>query len=439
MTAAGSAFSPSTLAARLASLLATPPRRYVVAFSGGLDSTVLLHALHAAGLPLRAVHINHQLQADADAWARHCQHFCAALAIDHVDRLVDVDLAGRGMEEAAREARYGALAGELGEGEVLVTAQHQDDQVETLLLRLLRGSGVQGLAAMAPVTPFAGGHLLRPLLDHPRRALADYALRHGLTWMDDPANDDLTVPRNFLRHEILPRLAGPWPGYRAAIARSAGHMAEAQALLDELAAGDLAPVEEGRLPLDRLRPLSRARQRNLLRDWLQRQGAQVPATRKLEAALDSMLQAAPDRQPRVTWGDVTLGRFRDVLYLLPQGEALAEDWCASWDGEQPLVIEGQGRLLVERTQGRGLSRKAIAGQTLQVRARRGGERIRLAGQAHHTSLKRLCQECGIPPWQRQRLLLVYVHEQLAAVVGLGYAEEFAAAEDEEGISLKFKG
>ncbi|MFS2200468.1 tRNA lysidine(34) synthetase TilS, partial [Pseudomonas sp. Pseusp3] len=253
-----------------------------IAYSGGLDSTVLLHLLaHLAkteSLPaLSAIHVHHGLQAVADAWPEHCRSVCAALGVPLQIVRVQVQ-PGASLERAARDARYHAFSEVIRPGEVLLTAQHRDDQAETLLFRLLRGAGVRGLSGMPRQRPLGKGHLLRPLLDATRAELEAYAAAHQLRWIEDPSNQDRQFSRNFLRHQVFPVLTTRWPQAMATMARSAAHLSEAQGLLDELAQIDLNQARTANefdwlglpsLELASLEKLSAARQRNALSHWLE--------------------------------------------------------------------------------------------------------------------------------------------------------------------------
>ncbi len=276
--------------------------RLCVAFSGGLDSTVLLHCLAGLraplGFELTAVHIHHGLQPEADAWVEHCAAVCADLAVPLTVERVVVVTADKGVEAAARDARRKIFAAQ--PVDAIVLAQHRDDQAETLLFRLLRGAGTRGLAAMRAVTPSADGpDLWRPLLDTPRAEILAYAKANALRWVDDPSNDDPVYTRNFLRLTVLPALAARFPAVNAILARTAEQMAEDATLLDELAALDAegAYNVEGGLSCARLAALTPARARNLLRGWLARAGVFID-----RAHLNDLLKqalAAPDAHPEI--------------------------------------------------------------------------------------------------------------------------------------------
>jgi len=415
-----------------------------VAYSGGVDSHALLHALASLRPELScrigAVHVNHGLQAAAAAWDAHCRAVCAALDVPYVALRVDARAAaGESREAAARTARYAVLKHWLPPGDCLLTAQHQDDQAETLLLQLLRGSGVKGLAAMPRHSPFGGGHLLRPLLECAHDALVDYAVTHRLTWVDDPSNQDISLDRNFLRHQGLPALRRRWPALSATLSRSARHCAEAARLLEELAGDDLdriAGAARATLPVSGLLMLSPERQRNLLRHWVAYRGATVPSAAVLAHIARDILGSRADAEACVRWGSWELRRYRDRLHLLAPlpRQDLSEE--IAWRPEAALELPGAGGVLnASSCTGGGVKAAAIAGAAVSVRWRRGGERCRPAGRRHHHALKKLFQESGIPPWDRDRIPLVYIGAELAAVADLWVCEPFSAGPDEPGYTI----
>jgi len=416
--------------------------RYWVAFSGGLDSTVLLHLLGSLrdvlNGELHAVHIDHGLSEHSSQWSKQCRAFCERLDIPF--RLKRVDVAGvkeKGLEAAARHARYAVFEQVLGEGEVLLTAHHRDDQAETLLLQLLRGGGVHGLAAMPLQRPLGQGSLLRPLLDIPRESLRAYAQENELEWIDDPSNFDTSLDRNFLRHDLLPQLAERRSGIREVLARSAGHFAESARLLDELAKIDHQETlrGDGSHSVSRLKSLSGERCRNLLRFHFRQAGLPLPQHNHLQCILDELLPAADDAEPLVAWPGAEVRRYRDGLYVMSPLPALPDgSYSQPWRGEDELALQhGLGRVRVERTTGRGLSAGKLEGRIVELRLRQGGERIRLPGRDGHQALKKLYQEAGIPPWERDRRPLLYVDGQLAQVSGYWSAAEWAAEKTEQGI------
>lgn len=403
-------------------------KRLWVAFSGGLDSTVLLHLVStlrahgALSMSVRALHIHHGLQSAADAWEQHCGVVCQRLDLPLLTARIHVELgAGRSIEEAARHARYAAFAETLQPGDLLLLAQHQDDQVETVLFRLLRGSGTAGMAGMPRSRPCGQGVLLRPLLGQPRSALEDYASRHALQWIEDASNQQQRYDRNFLRATIIPPLREHWPGLNTAVTRSARLSGDAAQLLDELAALDLQACSgplPNRLLTAALLGLSDIRQRNLLRCWLQGLQASMglaQATHQvLHRAVTEVVLAAPDAEPELTWGQgaraAQLRRYKGMLYALP---ALPEPPATlTWDGSAPLTLPAPlGRLELAR----GVDTSAMPLQArLEVRFRCGGETVRVAGRPGR-SLKKFLQEAAVPPWMRERIPLLYADGELIAV------------------------
>lgn len=429
-------FSPLTLLARLRSLGVAEHASLCVAFSGGLDSTVLLHALaQTRAFELRAAHIDHQLQPRSAEWRGRCEAIAAQLGVPLVSSVVNVDPAGEGREAAARRVRYDAFRSLLRPGEILLTAHHADDQLETMLLSLMRGAGVRGLGGAAANQPFGAGRLVRPLLEFTRAHLASWAREQGLEWIDDPSNLDTRLDRNFLRTHIAPLLHERWPAAATSAARSAVHLQQADETLRALAEADLAPLRAGDcLDVVRLSALDPARRRNALRHWIRGRGARLPSMRKLAAIEHDMLAAAPDRIPCIGWDDVELRRYRGLLHLdrrLPDIDVEALSWTSS----AVLELPGQlGSLALIRDAAGALSRQRLA-PTLCVRFRDGGERIRPTGQVHRRSLKKMLQAADVPPWRRARLPLIYSDDRLAAVGDLWAAEEFAARDAEDAVRI----
>ena len=416
-----------------------PSHRNVwIAYSGGLDSHVLLHALVQIRAQLkgtlRAIHVHHGLSPNADHWVAHCRSVCEALKVPLTIEKVELDGDnGESLEAQAREARYRVFAEALAKDDVLLTAHHQDDQVETMLLQLLRGGGPRGLAAMPLYRPLGKGWLARPLLDVPRAALQHYAEQAWLNWEDDESNDELRFERNYLRHQVVPVLKRQWPALEKVMGRSASHFAEASELMDELAKLDLdhCKRDEGEgLPLKALDGLARPRQKNLLRYWLREQQLILPDTIHLERILDEVVPAREDAAPLVNWRGGEVRRYRDVLYAMPPLAAPPAQ-PINWDGKQTIELpQALGSLHVEQKTGQGI--KVAAGQAMTIRFRQGGERCQPLGRREHHSLKKLFQEQGIPPWQRDRMPLIYVNDELAQVGNLFVCEPFQAEKNVPG-------
>lgn len=409
--------------------LLDPGRRLCVGFSGGLDSTVLLHGLvRGLGLGVVALHANHGLHGDAGRWQQHCLKVCERLGTPLRSARLSVERGGRGLEAAAREARYAWFAEQLQPGDLLLLAHHQDDQVETLLLRLLRGAGPDGLGAMAARRPFTAATLLRPFLGIPRTALASYAQRHGLSWVDDPSNDDDHFDRNYLRHRVLPSLEARWPSYRDSLARAARLTRELVELPDSLVpalchsvAGDPG-FSIADLPL----PVPAAAL--ALRAWLRDRGLALPGHDLLHEFLRQLREGGGAELGGDGWA---LTRYRDAVFarvLVPQPSVD----MALRVGEE-LDIPGVGRVTLEEPAG---GARPPHGGALRLRLRRGGEALETV-TGRHRALKSVFQEYAVPPWWRARVPLLFVEDDAGSeLVAVG---SFAASPrlQRQGLRLRW--
>jgi tRNA(Ile)-lysidine synthase len=404
----------------VASLLAlTGPRpRVAVAFSGGVDSTVLAHALARRRRDfggLRLLHVDHGLQAASGDWSRHCAAIAGHLRLPFVG--LDATIRrrrGESPEAAAREARYALLAMVLEPAEVLVTAQHRDDQVETLLLQLLRGAGVAGLAAMPPIARFGAGCIARPLLTEPRETIESYARLHRLRWVEDPSNMELHFARNFLRARVLPTIRANWPGADEAIARSARHIAEAGRLLATLADEDLARAADGDgLNVATLRALTVERRRNALREYIARHGIEVPSTVQMREIAHGLLVARPDAQPEVRWRGAVMRRRAGRLLLEVNShevssagtDLVSKSW--HWKRDRECVLNRAGDTLALVDDAAGPIDLEKLPPSIEIRARAGGEKLRPGPGARLQSLKKLIQAARITVEERMRLPLMF--------------------------------
>jgi tRNA(Ile)-lysidine synthase len=426
------AFGPERLSAALLAL--EPAWRssgFCVAVSGGLDSSALLHALAALrasneALRVRAVHVDHGLQPESAAWADACAGFCRSLKIDlSVLRLGLTPAAGESIEA---HARYAAIAGILKPGEWLLTAHHRDDQMETVLIQLLRGAGVAGLAAMPARARLGAGWHGRPLLEIDRALLAAYVQMAGLSWVSDPTNNAMRFDRGWLREQVLPPLRARWPQAAVTISRSAGHLAGAARLLAALAESDSAGLlDKGRLAIDGLRRLPQDRQVNVLRWWIREQGLGAPSAARFESILDDLIEARADAVPLVRWENGEVRRYRGRLYAM-QPLAEAPTGMLRFDAAQLDAIDlggGLGRFgLVPSDQG-GLAPDLV--RELVLRFRIGGESLRPHPARPRKQLKQLCQEAGIVPWMRERLPLLLAGSRLVAVGDLWIDAELTVA------------
>lgn len=421
--------------------LVHPHQKLLVAFSGGLDSRVLLELLvllrPVLQYQLQAMHVHHGLSPNADQWADFCAGICRQLSVPIEIAHVEVPKnSGHGTEAAARMARYAAL--DAAKADFILLAHHENDQAETLLLQMLRGAGVKGLSAMA--VHDAPRRYLRPLLQVPRAELLDYAALHQLRWIEDESNADTGYDRNYCRHQILPIIEQRFPAARHILARTAAHLAEASGLLDDLARLDaVSCVQNDHLDVAGLQSLSEPRARNLVRWWLSRHGQPLPSVRRLQEMLRQLLSAAPDAEIKIAVDSgVWLRRYRNLVYLAARDstELSGAEICDMvWQGESQLRLPDHSTLLFEEKLGEGLAIQRLNIDRLKIRQRRGGERFKPNAARPTRTLKHLLQEAGMPPWLRRRLPLLYWKDMLAVVPGIGTAANLQVADSEPGLVI----
>ncbi|UDG79620.1 tRNA lysidine(34) synthetase TilS [Candidatus Steffania adelgidicola] len=454
-----------------------PYSSVLLAFSGGLDSTVLLDALATISnsnheknvknaLPLRAMHINHGLNGKAEQWVAHCAHECHVRTIPFITENVVLNTRSQGIEAAARSARYFSLAAALKKDEVLLTAQHQDDQAETLLLALKRGSGPTGLAAMASDTPFGKHRLVRPLLTYSRLELETYARERGLCWIEDDSNTDIRFDRNFLRLQILPLLLDRWPRFSASVTRSARLCAEQERLLDELLSATLNKLTnpDGSLCWLPLTTMSQIKRAALLRRWLASYAVKMPSQQQLTHLWEQVALSRQDAIAKMKLENQQIRRFRDRLYIVPCSPALHDkNTVFLWPAEKDHLILPSGLGIVRRCQidiaslakkklliasitGNNIPQDEINGTRVMprtiVRAPLPEEEVSIRfgsvqGLVYITTrqrgrkLKKIWQELGIPPWRRSSTALLFYHDHLIAALGVFVTKEGAAREPYE--------
>lgn len=396
----------------------------VVAYSGGVDSHVLLHRLANLRIThpqliVTAVHINHQISPLATSWQMHCQKICTDLGIPLLIKNVDAKIKDnyQSAEEYARNLRYQAFAEVLPPNASLLTAHHADDQAETLLLQLFRGAGPKGLAAMPAKIPFAAGLLLRPLLTFSRTDLLNYAEQHHLSWIEDDSNLSTKFDRNYLRHEIMPKIKQRWPGVLQTLSRVAKHSAETDQLLQHLAAQDYRNISgsvKNTLSISKILELPEARRNNVLRYWLHDLQFATPLAHHLQQIYHTILQCRQEAKPIVRWDGVEIRRYQDNLYAMSPLTPHDPTIILNWDLTQPLLLPGNLGTLSTTPSG---NQSKINLQPITVHFRCGGEKIKIPGRSGTHALKKLWQEWGVPPWQRDRIPLIYFGEVLIGVVG----------------------
>ncbi len=429
--------------------LVPPDRSILLGLSGGMDSVLLLHLLHGLapryGWHLSALHVHHGISPNADAWAAFCTTLCARYNIPLHIEYVDIGTLREelGIEAAARVLRHAAF---LKRGcDFVALAHHADDQAETLLLQLLRGTGTRGAAAMPVLSPPkrplikpADTHrhaTLRPLLDIPRASLLEYARQHFLQWVEDESNSDDRYARNFVRHQIFPQLEKRFPAYRDTLSRSTRHFAEANGLLDELAQQDAGDwTHASPLAVEALHRLSPARAKNLLRYFLHTCGVPMPHEGQLTDLLSQLLEARANAAIEVNLGDWQVRRYRGRVFVAPHMTPFDPTLVLSWQGEAELYWPATASLLSFRSSvGQGIIQVKLQHAPVTLRLRNGGESLRPHPKSATRSLKNLLQEHHVPPWQRERLPLLYCGDELVCVVGVAVAADFQAGGAEPGI------
>jgi tRNA(Ile)-lysidine synthase len=400
--------------------LAGPRPRVVLAFSGGIDSTFLAHSLlkqRRRFSSLRLIHIDHGLHADSAKWATHCARMAQSWRVPIVTLRAQIPRnTGDSPEAAARDARYALLATEMQPGEILLTAQHCDDQAETLLLQLFRGAGVAGLSAMPAIAAFGPGRIARPILTLRRADIELAARKARLRFIEDPSNADTRFSRNFLRHRLMPQIREHWPGVDRALARTAAHMADAQALLAATANRDLAVAADAPgLSVNALRALPPGRRRNALRQFIASAGIERPEASRLAEMSGPLLKAREDAHPEVRWANARMSRRSGRLEIevdsqyppKPPHDSLSISW--HWSEQRSLLL-GNGAVIELVDDDAGPLDLARLPKILNVRARSGGESLRPGPRARTRSLKSLLQSAKIPLAQRASMPLLYIGE-----------------------------
>jgi tRNA(Ile)-lysidine synthase len=408
-------------------------KTWCLAYSGGVDSQVLLHLLHQTRLTISAIYIDHGLQAQSSDWAEHCKQQCQQLDIPFQIIKVDARPApGESPEAAARSARYAALKTQIKAGCCLLTAQHQDDQAETILLQLLRGAGAAGLSGMPEIATFANGWHARPLLQVSQSAVLDYAQSHKLDWIEDPSNQQCQYDRNYLRHEVVPKIKQRWPAINKTLSVFSQQQAENARLLDVLAEQDLASarVESFCLAIKSLNELDNARLRNALRYWFKTIASPVPSRAVLAQIVQQIKNTSHDTAAQVSWAKCEVRRFRDQLYWLEQSQHDASQ-VLNWDVKSVLELPSINKKLSIKKINTTTSdidfvlNPSVLKQSIMVRFRQGGEKIKPAGRNGSHDLKSLFQEASVPAWQRDKVPLIFADDELIVVVGYWLADDYA--------------
>lgn len=397
----------------------------LVAYSGGVDSTVLLYALTQLkqqlrpDLQLSAIYIHHGLSENADSWARHCQQQCQIWQLPLIIEKVQLDPMAGNIEQQARNARYQAIYRHLKSDQMLCTAQHLDDQCETFLLALKRGSGPAGLSAM----PVESNRHLRPLLTISRQQIEAYANRHQLTWIEDESNQDDHYDRNFLRLKVLPLINQRWPQFSQMVARSASLCQQQETLINELLDNDFHQLltTQGQLRLSPLINYSEYKRNAILRMWFRQQGVMMPSQKQLALIWQTVVEAKEDANPKFVLHNKQIRRYQNQLYLLPLYDD-TEHLVINWDLTSPLVLPDNIGQLQSHYQHDLNCRLPQAGEIVTVRFH-GQGRLQIVNRQGSRAIKKIWQEHQIPPWMRTRTPLIYYNEQLICAVGVFVTEQ----------------
>jgi tRNA(Ile)-lysidine synthase len=421
------------------------PNRLYIAYSGGIDSHVLLHlcaSINDLKNKITAVYVHHGLQEQAENWTRHCKKVADDLCVNFIALRVNAMASpGESPEEAARNARYTALKKLIGANDVLMVAQHREDQLETVLLQLFRGSGLRGLSGMPERIAFGQGVMLRPLLNVSKFDIIDYAETQQLSWIEDPSNQQSHFDRNLLRNEILPLLKQRWSSIDKTVARSAQHCADAQQLINESAKHlfDLAyNPNDQTLTLSKLATFTPHQRNWVLRRWFETLHLKPPSQAVLQAIVEQMVHVRDNANPQIQHQSHFIKRYQQKLFCLAAKTFQRESNSRAWPAQNNSVHLANGYTLSRVESASGISQQLWHASEVIISSRHGGEKIKLPGRNGHHDLKKLWQEAGIPPWEREVRPLVFLNNQLAAVAGLWIAEWAWSAEVTACYQLKWE-
>ena len=437
-----SSLSPEAI---LSELTCLPGKsNYYIAYSGGLDSTVLLHLFslikQTEKINLTAIHVNHGISHNADKWQKHCTDICHEFGVTLISEKISIESNnGEGLEARARELRYKTLKKHLLPGDVLVTAHHQDDLIETMIFNLLRGSGPAGLSGIPRSRRFNNSWIIRPMLGFSRRDIEQYAKDKNLIWVDDESNDQTTQDRNYIRHNVLPVILNRWPSANKTLARVARHQSELASLLENIASDDLSGITDSKdnsLDCLKLTIYDRPRIKNMLRFWIKNNNFDMPSEIILESILNEVIYASKDSQPHLKWRDTEIRRYKNRLYIMKSVNETDFTVNYRWDLKVPLEINHR-LLKAESVKGRGLRQSLIGKNGVEVRFRQGGEKIKPIGRNETHDLKKLLQEVEVPPWIRTTIPLIYLDGQLAVVVGYWVEASCSASGNESGWDITY--
>lgn len=426
------------------SILPAETGKVFIAYSGGVDSHVLLHLVCSVEwlkLKTTAVYINHGLQKEAEQWASHCESVSLDLGVKFLCINVNAEkVNGKSLEEIAREARYSAFKTLVDKQDVLLLAQHREDQMETVLLQLFRGAGVRGLSGMPLSAVFGAGEMLRPFLDVSKNEIICYAEENKLQWIEDPSNKSDKFDRNYLRNQIIPQLKDRWPALDKTIARSARHCAKSESISQELAKQLLSNVfneSDQTLTITKLLDLEADQQQLVIRQWFYAMKLRMPSEKKVEKILFEVVQSKTSANPEIQEQGRYVKRYRNKLYCLNQATIDQVMENKFWPSEVRQIDLNNGFSLTRGGALEGIPKTLWHKSEISIKFRDGSEKIKLPGRKGHHSLKNLFQEKAIPPWERSQIPLVYLNDQLAAISDLWISADFYSVDKVECYQLNY--
>ncbi|WP_070968476.1 tRNA lysidine(34) synthetase TilS [Vibrio sonorensis] len=411
--------------------------KLVLALSGGMDSRVLLELLKLAKLredklDILAVHVHHGLSPNADKWAQQCQQWSLEAGIPCVIEHVQLDLtAGESVEQLARDARYQVLKKHIDINDVLLTGQHADDQVETFLLAMKRGSGPKGLSAMGITRSFGLGQLSRPLLTCTRRQVHEFAVQLGLEWVEDESNQDTRYDRNFLRHEVVPVLSSRWPHIYQSVQRSAEVCAQQERLIERLLEPFMSSClhKDKSLKIETLSTYDELVRNQLFRHWFELHRFKMPAKDHLTVIWQQVALSSKDANPKLELSDCQVRRFNKRLYLVPSMQDISNWRCRLTVGESIALPDGLGQLSLQPSKNGNIALpKGVS--SVEVVFDPTGLSAHPAERAHSRKLKKLFQEYGVPTWLRRRTPIIKLDQQVVAIADLFVSKSYNGQECE---------
>jgi tRNA(Ile)-lysidine synthase len=421
-------------------------KKFWIACSGGMDSSVLLHLFFSnknkISQDMEVLYVNHGLQEEANDWEEFCEKQSQQYGIPFTQlQVIEVCPKKASVEAWAREKRYSLIEEVIDKNDVLFTAHHKDDQVETFFLQALRGAGPRGLASMPLVKKYAEALHARPLLKYSRNELSRYAEENNIIWQEDKSNLELRYDRNYFRHKITPVIEERWPAYRETINRLINHQKESRILLDEVAKDDIKLAQHKNkrsLNLEVIKKLSKERQKNLIFVWLKELNLNSPGSRNIDQIILDIIYSATDKSPCVNWDNVEIRRYKNLLYASKMMLERDVNIEYTWKPENILNILDE-TLIAKLECGKGVSKLKTENADFVVRYRRGGEKIHPDNLSHSRTVKQLFQEQSVLPWLRDRIPLIYINGELAVIPGFCIDKNYSADKNESSWDICWSG